>query len=78
MWAAKSSAGRSAPACFRAKHRVAKALREAVDRLAGAIQVEAQASFVQCALCRAACAVQLLTQLVEQCHGATSSEGFDC
>ena len=47
---------------------VAESLREAIDGLARAVQLEAQTSFVDRALCRASGAIQLLAQPVEQCH----------
>ena len=47
---------------------VAEALRESVHGLARAKQIEANSTFIECALGRLSRAIQFLTQPIEKCH----------
>ena len=50
---------------------VAEALRESVHGLARAKQIEANSTFIECALGRLSRAIQFLTQPIEKCHFGT-------
>ena len=54
---------------------VAEALREAVHGLAHAKQIEANSTFIECALGRLSRAIQFLTQPIEECHFGDGGRG---
>ena len=77
MCAVSSSAGSSPPAFLRAKDGVAESLRETVDGLPRAIQLEAQPTFVERALTPIVRRDPAPDAAVEQCHGRRSREAVN-
>ena len=63
---------------FCAKHGVAEPLREPVDGLARAVEVEPEPALVERALGGLPGEIELLTQPIEQCHWCTLPLEGDC